>query len=96
MEQSAFELELLRQLVTSAGKNEIDLPQWRSIECLFYDKFSFFNGITREEYTKYVLSMIAEGLLAYDKHGYKENCRDNWTIKVTRAGFSKLGLVEQG
>ena len=96
MEQSAFELELLRQLITSAGKNEIDLPQWRSLEYLFYDKFDFFSGITREEYTKYVLSMIAEGLLAYDTHGYKENRRDNWTIKATRVGLDKLGLVEQG
>lgn len=95
MEQSAFELELLRQLVTPAGKNEIDLPQWRGFDYSFYDKFDSFSGITKEEYTKYVLSMIAKGLLDYDTHGYGKDRRECWIIRVTPAGFDKLNLVEK-
>jgi len=95
MEQSAFELKLLRLLVTSTEKDEVGLPQWQGLEYLFYDKFAYFDGITKETYKKYVLSMIAKGLLFCRKHDYKETQHEHWTISVTTSGFNESKLIEE-
>ena len=71
-------------------ENEIGLSPWSGLNYLFFDKFNGFDNLTRDEYKKLLLSMIAKGLILYDNNGYFAEQIDRWTISASKKGFIEL------